>query len=83
MQYRATEDSFTPSIDLSVLARRSLNSDLLYPGDVVDVAVLTGAETTPPDPIAYRIHPNGEIEVKVVGPVAIAGRSFDYMQQFV
>lgn len=75
MQYRASDAAFTPSIDLSVLARRSLNSDLLYPGDVVDVTVLTGAENSPPDPVAYRIHPNGEIEVKVIGPVVIAGRT--------
>lgn len=71
--YRAANNSVAPPIDLSVLARRSLDSDLIYPGDLLDLTLLTGAETESPEPLPYRVSPAGTLDLPVVGPVKVAG----------
>jgi len=73
LQYRAAYRTEKPSIDLSALARRSLNSDLIYPGDVLDVTLLTGAEKEQPEPLPYRVTPQGTLDLPLVGEVRVAG----------
>ena len=73
LHYRAAYRTEKPPIDLSALARRSLNSDLIYPGDVLDVTLLTGAEKEQPEPLPYRVTPQGTLELPLVGEVRVAG----------
>ena len=62
-----------PPVDLSVLARRSIDNDLIYPGDVLDVTLVTGAEEETPESIPHRVDEQGNINLPIVGPVHVAG----------
>jgi len=73
MEFRAGNQSPNPQLDLSFLASRSINTDLIYPGDVLDVAVITGAEESPPDPLPYRVAPNGMLDLPILGSVPVSG----------
>jgi polysaccharide export outer membrane protein len=61
------------AIDLSHLAHNPTNSEMIGPGDVLDVTTVTthsglGATTTP-----VRVADNGTADVPLVGPVEVAG----------
>lgn len=71
--FRAQHQSIRPPIDLSVLASRSLNSDLIYPGDVLDINLVTGAEKETPEPLPYRVNPDGTVDLPLLGPIAVSG----------
>ena len=73
LEFRAQQQSIRPPQDLSVLASRSLNSDLIYPGDVLDINLVTGAEEETPEPLPYRVNPDGTVELPLVGSVPVAG----------
>ena len=73
MEFRAANQTPNPQLDLSFLASRSINTDLIYPGDVLDVAIITGAEDTPPDPLPYRVSPTGTLDLPILGSVPITG----------
>ena len=75
LQFRAAYRSDKPPIDLSALARRSLNSDLIYPGDVLDVTLVTGAEKETPEPLPYRVTPQGTLDLPLIGEVRVAGQT--------
>ena len=73
LEYRAEHRTGKPVVDLSVLARRSLDSDLIYPGDVLDVTLVTGAESEPPESLPYRVTPDGTLDLPLVGSVPVVG----------
>lgn len=72
-QFRAANQSMQPPIDLSVLASKSINSDLVYPGDVLDITLITGAEERQPDPLPYRVNADGTLDLPLIGKVAVSG----------
>lgn len=73
--FRAAHRTPKPEIDLSVLARKSINSDLVYPGDELDVLVVSGAEEKQPEPIPCHVSESGEIELPYIGNVSVAGQT--------
>lgn len=73
VQFRSAHQSRRPPIDLSVLASRSLNSDLIYPGDVLDITLITGAEEEQPEPLPYRVNPDGTVDLPLVGAIPVTG----------
>ena len=72
-QFRAQNYSVRPPLDLSVLASRSINTDIIYPGDVLDINLITGAETETPEALQYSVNPDGTVDLPLLGPVAISG----------
>lgn len=81
LAYRAVDRSAAPPVDLSVLARRSLDSDLIYAGDVLDVTMVTGAETETPEPLTFTVSPRGTIELPLIGDVPVVGKTLTGAQQ--
>jgi len=63
----------TRKLDLSQLARSTTRSDLIYPGDVIEVTVATGLEERTPLSYRLRVSDGGEVDVPLVGPVRVAG----------
>lgn len=72
-EYRAANQTFRRPLDLSFLASQSLNNDLVYPGDVLDITVVSGAEKAPPEALSYRVNPDGTLELPIIGQVPVAG----------
>jgi protein involved in polysaccharide export with SLBB domain len=72
LEYRANV-ARKPPIDLSVLKRRSINSDLIYPGDVLDVTLISGAQETIPEAVPYHVDEQGNLPLPIIGPVQVAG----------
>lgn len=60
-------------VDLSRLSRSSAHTDLIYPGDVIQVTVATGLEEKTPESWPLRVLDNGEVNVPLVGPVRVVG----------
>jgi polysaccharide export outer membrane protein len=73
VQYQASVSDYRPPLDLSLLARRSVKSELIYPGDVLDVSIVTGIEEQVPEAWAVRVDDQGDVLVPLVGRVAVAG----------
>jgi polysaccharide export outer membrane protein len=61
------------NVDFSRLARSVGNSDVLYPGDVVEVTIATGLEEDEPLSSKLRVTEQGVVNVPLVGSVPIAG----------
>lgn len=61
------------NVDLSQLAQATNNSQVLYPGDVVEVSVVTGIEEGIPPVWKGRVSEDGTITVPLIGPVVVAG----------
>ena len=59
-EFQAT-NTYTPPLDLSVLAQESMDSRLVYPGDVLDVSIASGLEDEPPEAIACYVSSSGEL----------------------
>ena len=73
LQFRASNQTIRPPLDLSFLASRSLNNDIIYPGDVLDITLVTGAEETLPEPLPYRVSQEGNLDLPILGSVPVAG----------
>jgi polysaccharide export outer membrane protein len=69
LQARATVEQ--PPLDLSLLARRSSRSELIYPGDVLDVTVATGVKDRVA-PLTARVDQSGQVVVPPIGSVGVA-----------
>jgi len=63
----------TRKLDLSQLARSTTQSDLIYPGDVLDITVATGLEEQSPLSWRLRVSDRGKVDIPLVGPVPVAG----------
>ena len=72
LQWQAS--SVSRVINPSDFARKSRNSDLVYPGDELAVSVATGIEEQPPVEWTLRVNEKGMIDVPLVGMVHVAGR---------
>ena len=72
---RAKAEVTNYDIDLSTLASHSIDEDLIYPGDLLEVTVTTGLEETKPLSWALRVSENGEIDAPLIGTVSLAGRT--------
>ena len=80
--FRAAHRTPKPQIDLSVLAQKSINSDLVYPGDELDVLIVSGAEETQPEPIPCHVYESGEVELPFnIGVVPVAGLTLTGVEQ--
>lgn len=49
------------------------SSNVIGPGDLVEVTVRSGMETEPVDPHALRVAADGALDVPIVGPVRVSG----------
>lgn len=63
----------TRKVDLSSLARASVRSEAIYPGDVLEVTIATGLEEKSPERWPLRVSDTGEVGVPLVGSVRVAG----------
>lgn len=60
------------SVNLSRLSSVQSNSELLRPGDLVEVTIATGAEKTPPPKWKLRVADDAALNVPLVGIVSVA-----------
>ena len=60
-------------VDLSRLAQASTPSEVIHPGDVLEVTIATGMETSAPPRWPLRVADNGEITIPLVGAVPVGG----------
>lgn len=72
-ELRMTESEAPGQVDLSAIARRTLNADIIYPGDLLEVSVATGIEEREPNRWPLRVQDDGNVEVPLVGDVHVAG----------
>jgi polysaccharide export outer membrane protein len=79
--WRPTELTSAGVIDLSTIARQSAATDLIYPGDVLEVTVATGIEEQNPQNWPLRVADNGQINVPLVGPVRVVGLTLTEAEQ--
>ncbi|MEO8497161.1 MAG: polysaccharide biosynthesis/export family protein [Planctomycetota bacterium] len=70
-------------IDLSRLARTIGNSQLLYPGDEVEVTIATGLEDKTPPAWKGRVAEDGSIGVPLIGVVQVAGMEVAQAEQLI
>ena len=60
-------------INFTRLARSTAQSDLIYPGDVVEVTIATGLEEKSPVSWPLRVSDGGEVDIPLIGVVRVAG----------
>lgn len=72
-QYAASHVEGPRKVDLSSLARASVRSEAIYPGDVLEVTIATGLEEKSPESWALRVSDAGDVGVPLVGAVHVAG----------
>ena len=72
-EYDAPRVSSLQNVDFSRLARAPGSSELLYPGDVVEVTIRTGLAEEEVPQFRLRIADNGTAKVPLIGDVRIAG----------
>ncbi len=61
------------TIDLSRLASASGNSEIIDKGDVLQINIAAGLNEKDIVPLTARVREDGQAEIPVVGPVAVAG----------
>ncbi len=71
------------TLDLSRLASATANSQLIGPGDTLNMTVVTGAEERQPDAWPLRVNEDGTVQVPLVGPVQLAGLDLQSAQNVV
>ena len=74
-QYAAAPPIDVHSLDLTKLSQPRADNDVVRPGDLVGVTVVTGAPNEPLEPWRSRVEADGNIGVPVIGQVAAAGLS--------
>ncbi len=60
-------------LDFARLAKASIRSDLIHPGDILKVSISTGLEEAQPVAWELRVADDGTITVPLVGPLRVAG----------
>ncbi len=73
----------TREIDLSQLARPRANSEQIFAGDTVEVAISTGLERQGSNQWLLRVADDGTINIPLVGPVRVAGLVLPHAEQVV
>ena len=66
---------------MSTIARQSATTDLVYPGDVLEITVATGIEEQTPQNWPLRVADDGQINLPLVGPVRVAGLTLTEAEQ--
>lgn len=61
------------SLDLSRLATTDFDNSKIFPGDTLNVTVVTGTETRQPTPWPVTVAQDGSVEVPLIGPVRVVG----------
>ena len=61
------------SLDLSRLATTDFDNSKIFPGDTLNVTVVTGTETRQPAPWPVTVAQDGSVEVPLIGPVRVVG----------
>ncbi|MHB0959429.1 MAG: polysaccharide biosynthesis/export family protein [Pirellulaceae bacterium] len=79
----ASRSSSLKDVDLSRLARSVGNSEILYPGDVVEITIATGADLGTPLRGKVRVDENGCVIMPPVGAVQVAGLEFNQAEQLI
>jgi polysaccharide export outer membrane protein len=77
----ACRSSSLQNVDLSRLARSVGNSEVLYPGDVVEITIATGADEGAPLIAKVRVDEYGYVIMPPVGAVRVAGLAFNQAEQ--
>lgn len=77
----ATAATRTNRVDLAKLAKPGMHSELIYPGDVIDVAIATGVEQRVPLKWSLRVSEQGEVGIPLVGNVRVAGLMMPQAEQ--
>ena len=72
-EFIATRRPTVQEIDLSRLARTSVQSERIHLGDVLDVTIATGMEQEQPLTWPMRTADNGTVNIPLVGKVHVAG----------
>jgi len=60
-------------VDYSRLAQSTVHSDLIYPGDVIEVTIATGMEEKSPVSWPLRVSDRGDVKIPLLGIVPVAG----------
>ena len=71
------------ALDLSSLASASASSQRIYPGDSLNLTVVTGAESRMPQSWPLRVSQDGGVDVPLVGRVQLAGLDLQTAQNVV
>jgi len=82
-EYAAGHTTGTRKIDLSNLARNSVRSEAIYPGDVLEVTIATGMEEKSPESWPLRVSDAGAIDLPLVGTIRVAGLLLPDAEQLV
>lgn len=69
------------SLDLSRLATTDFDNSKIFPGDKLNVTVVTGTETRQPVPWEVSVTQDGAAEVPLIGPVQVVGSDVRQAQQ--
>jgi len=82
-EFAAPHRSNVQRIDLSKLARAPGTSEVIRPGDVLDVLIMTGLEERAVEPVPTRVAEDGTLQIPLVGSVAVAGLELSQAEQVV
>ncbi|REJ64479.1 MAG: hypothetical protein DWQ31_21355 [Planctomycetota bacterium] len=80
-QYVAPPVANAQTVDLSRLASVAVSSELIEPGDVVEVTLGSGAADRNTITVPVRVVEDGTVNVPLVGQVAIAGLELEGAEQ--
>ncbi|MFV1968924.1 MAG: polysaccharide biosynthesis/export family protein [Pirellulaceae bacterium] len=83
LEFMAPRLSSIQNVDLSRLARSVGNSELVYPGDVIEITIATGVEKDKPLTTKARVAEDGNVTIPLVGPVQVAGLGFTQAEQII
>ena len=73
-EFRIARTASTPEdLNLSQIASPGMPTDMLAPGDLLEVTIDSGRDDETAEPILARVAENGMIDLPIVGPVPVAG----------
>jgi polysaccharide export outer membrane protein len=72
-QFEAPVVHSSQQLDFARLAKASIRSDLIHPGDILKVSISTGLEEVQPVSWELRVADDGTVTLPLVGPLQVAG----------
>jgi polysaccharide export outer membrane protein len=72
-QFQASLVHSAQHVDLSQLSQSSPKSEVVYPGDTVNLSVATGLEARPVSGWLLRVNETGTVNVPLIGDVEVGG----------
>lgn len=72
-QYQASVVHSAQHVDLSRLSQPSSRSEVVYPGDTVNLSIATGLESRPVSGWLLRVNESGTVNVPLIGDVDVGG----------